>query len=174
MAIRNLSQKGIDFIKSFEGIRDGDTSTPKLDPYLDLVGVWTIGYGHAISDGGKFLRGTPGKIRAKELYPDGITLQQAEDLLNGQLVNYCRDVQAAVRVELNDDQFSALVSFAYNVGVGSLKNSSLLRKLNEGDYIGAAREFVKWDKGTILGKKVSIPGLTRRRKSEAAMFMGKK
>lgn len=173
MALRSISQKGIDFIKSFEGIRDGDTTTPKLDPYLDPTRVWTIGYGHAISEGGRLLRGSADKQRALALYPGGITIQQAEDLFAGQLVNYCRDVQAAVKVELNDNQFAALVSFAYNVGMTNLKNSKLLRKLNEGDYIGAAAEFVKWDKGKVLGKKISIPGLFIRRRAEAKLFMSK-
>lgn len=171
MPLRSINQAGLDLIKSFEGIPDGDKTTPNFDPYLDPVGIWTIGYGHAITVGGKFLRGAADKQRAYALYPGGITLKQAEDLLNGELVNYGRDVLAAVKVELTDNQFAALVSFAFNAGVSALRSSTLLKKLNNGDYTGAAAEFAKWNKGTINGKKVELKGLTRRRAAEAALFL---
>jgi len=79
-----------------------------------------------------------------------------------------RDVRKAVKVPLTDYQFDALVSFTYNCGSGALNKSTLLKKLNAGDFAGAAREFKKWNKAG--GKE--LKGLTRRRNSEAVMFAG--
>ncbi len=164
--IREINQAGLDLIKGFEGIPDGDPTTVNLDPYLDPVGIWTIGWGHAIRDGSAFLRGKENKKRAFALYPGGLTLQQAEALLRADLLDSCRDVQALVKVKVNDNQFAALVSFAYNCGTGNLARSTLLRLLNAGDATGAAAEFGKWNKS---GGKV-LAGLTRRRAAEADLF----
>ena len=79
--MRDINQAGLDLIKSFEGILDGDPSTTKLDPYLDPVGIWTIGWGHAIRVGNDFLRGAANRARARALYPGGLTMEQAEALL---------------------------------------------------------------------------------------------
>lgn len=170
MTTRNVTQKGIDLIKSFEGIVDGDKTTPNYDPYLDPVGIWTIGYGHALSEKGKFLIGKADEARAKAMFNGGITTKQADELLAVDLAGYCRDVQRLVTVQLTDNQFDALLSFAFNVGVSSLKESTLLKRLNSHDYAGAAQEFLKWDKATVKGRKVTLPGLTRRRKAESELF----
>jgi lysozyme len=164
--VRGINQAGLELIKSFEGILDGDPTTVNIDPYLDPIGIWTIGWGHAISVGGKFLRGKENRKAARDLYPGGITLEQAEQLLRGDLLDTCRDVAALVKVPLTDNQFAALVSFGFNVGCGNLGKSTLLRKLNGKDYAGAAAEFARWNKagGKVLG------GLTRRRAAEAALF----
>jgi len=164
--VREISQVGLDLIKSFEGIPDGDPSTVNLDPYLDPVGIWTIGWGHAIRVGNDFLRGKENRAKAFALYPGGLTLAQAEALLKADLLTRCRDVTAMLKREVNDNQFAALVSFAYNCGVANLKQSTLLRLVNAGDFAGASREFVKWNKsaGQVLA------GLTRRRQAEADLF----
>lgn len=137
-----ISQKGIDLIKSFEGCR--------LAAYKCPAGVWTIGYGH-----------TSG-VRAGQK----ITQKQAEDFLKSDLQVYEKGVEKAVRVKLNQNQFDALVSFSFNCGLGALKNSTLLKKLNAGDYKGASAEFPRWNKanGRILA------GLKRRRKAEKTLF----
>lgn len=165
--MRELSNAGLDLIKSFEGIADGDPLTVNLDPYLDPIGIWTIGWGHAIALGGAYLRGKAGRKAARDLYPGGITREQAEMLLRGDVLDSCRDVESLVDVPLTDNQFAALVSFAFNLGRGSLAKSTLLRKLNSGDYAGAAAEFRKWNKagGKVLG------GLVRRRAAEAKLFL---
>jgi len=165
--VREINAASLELIKSFEGIPDGDPTTVKIDPYLDPVGIWTIGWGHAISVGGKFLRGRENRKAARDLYPGGITLEQAEQLLRGDLLDTCRDVAALVRVALSDNQFGALVSFAFNCGGGNLAKSTLLKKLNQSDYAGAAAEFAKWNKA---GGKV-LAGLTRRRAAEAELFL---
>ncbi|HCR2108635.1 TPA: lysozyme [Enterobacter asburiae] len=143
------SDKGIALIKQFEGC--------KLTAYQDSVGVWTIGYGWTQPVDGK-------PIRA------GMTIKQetAERLLKTGLVSYESDVSRLVKVGLNQGQFDALVSFTYNLGARSLSTSTLLRKLNAGDYAGAADEFLRWNKA---GGKV-LNGLTRRREAERDLFLG--
>ncbi|KAA0520032.1 lysozyme [Enterobacter ludwigii] len=142
------SEKGIALIKQFEGC--------KLTAYQDSVGVWTIGYGWTQPVDGK-------PIRA------GMTIKQetAERLLKTGLVSYESDVSRLVKVGLTQEQFDALVSFTYNLGARSLSTSTLLRKLNAGDYAGAADEFLRWNKA---GGKV-LNGLTRRREAERALFL---
>ncbi|EMO6422347.1 lysozyme [Enterobacter hormaechei] len=142
------SDKGIALIKQFEGC--------KLTAYQDSVGVWTIGYGWTQPVDGK-------PIRA------GMTIKQetAERLLKTGLVSYEGDVSRLVKVGLTQEQFDALVSFTYNLGARSLSTSTLLRKLNAGDYAGAADEFLRWNKA---GGKV-LNGLTRRREAERALFL---
>ena len=142
------SDKGIALIKEFEGC--------KLNAYQDSVGVWTIGYGWTQPVDGK-------PIRA------GMTIKQetAERLLKTGLVSYESDVSRLVKVGLTQGQFDALVSFTYNLGARSLSTSTLLRKLNAGDYAGAADEFLRWNKA---GGKV-LNGLSRRREAERALFL---
>ena len=142
------SDKGIALIKEFEGC--------KLTAYPDSVGVWTIGYGWTQPVDGK-------PIRA------GMTIKQetAERLLKTGLVSYESDVSRLVKVGLTQGQFDALVSFTYNLGARSLSTSTLLRKLNAGDYAGAADEFLRWNKA---GGKV-LNGLARRREAERALFL---
>ncbi|WP_144135980.1 lysozyme [Kosakonia radicincitans] len=142
-----ISNKGIALIKQFEGLR--------LDAYQDSVGVWTIGYGWTQPVDGKPI--TKGMV---------IKPETAERLLKTGLVSYESDVSKLIKVKLTQGQFDALVSFAYNLGMRSLSTSTLLRKLNAGDYRGAADEFPRWNKA---GGKV-LDGLTRRREAEKALF----
>ncbi|NJO80723.1 MAG: lysozyme [Cyanobacteria bacterium RM1_2_2] len=139
-----MNAKGLRLLKSFEGL--------ELRAYQDAVGVWTIGYG-TTSD----VR--PGMV---------ITEAQAEALLKRDLNRFERAVIDLVKVPLTDDQFSALVSFVYNVGEGALSTSTLLRLLNQRDYQGAADQLLRWDKA---GGR-TLAGLTRRRRAERALFLG--
>lgn len=164
--IREINKKGLDLIKSFEGIIDGDPSTVNLDPYLCPANVWTIGYGHAIFSNGKMLKGKENKKAAFALYPGGISLDQCEKLLAADVLDFCRDVQSLLKVPVTQNQFNALVSFAFNLGATALKTSTLMKKLNACDYTGASQEFHRWNKS---GGK-TLAGLTRRRAAEAAMF----
>jgi GH24 family phage-related lysozyme (muramidase) len=141
---RDINAKGLRLLKSFEGLR--------LTAYQDSVGVWTIGYG--TTSGVR-----PGMV---------ITEAQAEALLRRDLNRFEQAVDDLVNVPLNDDQFSALVSFTYNVGEGALASSTLLRLLNQRDYQGAADQLLRWDKAGGS----TLPGLTRRRKAERALFLG--
>jgi len=170
--MRAINATGLRLVKAFEGAEDGDPTTVNLDPYLDPVGVWTIGWGHAIADPatGRFLRGPAAESRARELYPGGITFMQAEQLLIADLLDTAVNVSEAVRIPLDSDQFSALVSFDFNTG--ALRKSTLLKKLNAGDLAGAAAEFGRWTKGRVDGRLVTLPGLVRRRRAERRLFEG--
>lgn len=138
---------GIELIKHFEGCR--------LKAYRCPAGKWTIGWGHTygVRDG------------------DTWTQEHADAMLLFDIGGYENAVMRYVRVPLNQNQFDALVSFAYNNGVESLKTSTLLKRLNAGDYMGAALEFTKWCHASVNGKMVSLPGLVRRRCEEKALFL---
>lgn len=148
----SISSEGVAFIKSFEGF--------SLDSYDDGVGVWTIGWG-SIKD----LQGNPVKKGQK------IDNSIANKLFKRDLQSFENAVNRLVTVPLSQNQYDALVSFSYNVGIGALSGSTLLKKLNVGDYTGAAESFMSWDKGRVNGKLVEIKGLTRRRKAEKELFL---
>ncbi len=171
--LRDMPQEGIELIKSFEGIPDGDPSTTGLDPYLDPLDIWTIGWGHAISGAdGAHLRGKSNRATAFSMFPGGITLAQAEALLRGDLVARTAATLRLVKVELDDGPFGAVMSFVFNCGIGNFGGSTLLKKLNAGDFAGAADQFLAWNKGRMNGQLVELAGLTRRRKAERALFLG--
>ncbi|MCW5636638.1 MAG: lysozyme [Rubrivivax sp.] len=170
--LRDVPQEAVELIKAFEGIVDGDPRTVNLDAYLDPVGIWTIGWGHALRFRGRFLRGAADRALARALFPGGITRAQAETLLRGDLVDFASQVLQLVKLPLDDGQFGALVSFAFNVGLGALGQSTLLRRLNARDLAGAADQFLVWNKARKNGVLVELPGLTRRRRAERAMFLG--
>ena len=167
MAQRDISQRAIDLVKSYEGIPDGDPATLNIDPYLDPVNIWTIGWGHAIRYGGRFLKGEADRVQARALYPDGITIDQAEALLHADLIDTGRDVLTMLTVALNDNEFGALTSFAFNVGANNLRSSTLLKKLNADDRTGAADQFTRW----VYADGKKLPGLVRRRAAERALFL---
>jgi len=135
--------KEAELIKSFEGL--------ELEAYLCPANIWTIGYGHT------------GNVKEG----DSITKAEAEALLDKDLQTFRNGVKRLVKVPLNENQFGALVSFAYNIGLGSLQSSTLLKMLNAGDYTGAADQFLRWNKS---GGKV-LTGLVRRREAERAVFL---
>lgn len=141
---KTTGQRGRSLICQFEGLR--------LTAYRDMVGVWTIGYGHTGPDV------KPGLM---------ITQQQADQLLINDLVRFERGVNVLVTVKLNQNQFDALVSFAYNLGLGALQNSTLLRLLNDGNYQAAADQFPRWNRA---GGNV-VAGLARRRYAERELFL---
>lgn len=99
-----------------------------------------------------------------------VTEDEGKAMFRAELEKHEAAVRRLVTVDLTQGQFDALVSFSYNVGSGALEGSGLLKKLNKGDYPGACKEFAKWDKATVKGKKVALRGLTIRRANEAAMF----
>ncbi len=170
--LRDVPQEAVELIKSFEGIPDGDPSTVNLDAYLCPAGIWTMGWGHAVMDGGAQLKGPANKARARALYPGGITRDQAQALLRADLIPRAASVSSLLKVAVNDGQFGALMAFVFNVGAANLGASTLLRKLNAGDIAGAAEQFLVWDKATVDGKLQALAGLTRRRRAERAMFLG--
>lgn len=166
--MREVNQAGIELIKSFEGIVDGDPSTVNLDPYADPIGILTIGWGHAITFGERFLRDNKAdRAIAKKLYPNGITRAEAEELLRHDIKEHTRDLEYLIKVPLTDNQFAALASLAFNIGVGNFRKSSVLRLLNQKNYKGAAERFLLWNKA---GGRV-LKGLVRRREAERQLFL---
>lgn len=163
----NPLKKALKLIQSFEGLPDGNPKTVKLDPYLDPVGIWTIGWGHAMRDAeGNFLRGEANRQAATEMYPDGITRREALTLLRDDVRSVVFAIRKAVTTKINENQMAALISFTFNVGIGNLKSSTLLKHVNQGEFGSAAKEFAKWNKS---GGKV-LKGLIRRRKAESELF----
>ena len=153
---RKINQAGVALIESFEGLRlvayDDLDPDRQLKPGDALKGTLTIGHGHTGPD--VFIGQTITKTRAQELLL--LDLQEAE-----------AGVERAVKAPLNGNEFAALVSLAFNIGLGNFGKSTLLRKLNAGDRLGASAEFARWNKA---GGKV-LPGLVRRRAAEAQLFL---
>ncbi len=149
-----ISQKGLDLIKEFEGLR--------LKAYSDPVNIPTIGYGTIRY---------PNKQKVK--LGDEITLQQAEVYLFDECSKFAQKVEALVTVALNQNQFDALVSFCYNLGEGALAESTLLKLLNKANYSGAANEFPRWNKATVGSTLKVLPGLVIRRDKEKELFESK-
>lgn len=137
------SSVGIDLIKQFEGFRGM--------AYKDPVGIWTIGYGHikGVKEG------------------DMITREEATLLLQEELAEYEDYIKKYVKVSLNQNQFDALVSWVYNLGPKNLQQSTMLKKLNRGDYDLVPDEMKKWNRA---GGQV-LSGLKRRREAEANLFL---
>lgn len=145
-----INARGLALVKHFESLY--------LNAYQDPVGIWTIGWGHT---GIKHNDGTVKRGRV-------ITQAEAIQLLEHDMAYFEEAVSRLVKVDLNEDQFSALVSFAFNVGATNLSRSTLLKKLNARDTWGAACEFIAWK---YAGGKV-LSGLLRRRRSERNLFCG--
>ncbi|WP_139413581.1 lysozyme [Bartonella mastomydis] len=145
--MRKISKEGLELIKQWEGLR--------LNAYKDTIGVWTIGYGHTSAAGKPFVH-------------KGMTIteKQAEELLCKDLKQFKNTVAKAVTVSLNSWQFAALVSFCYNVGTTAFCNSTLLKKLNNGEYEAVPAELQKWTKAG--GKR--LQGLVHRRVAEAGLW----
>jgi len=144
----HMSQGGLDaLLKKFEGC--------KLKAYRCPANVCTIGYGHTSAAGAPMVN-------------DGMTITQAqaEDILKRDIVKYEVAVMDLVKVKLTQNQFDVLVDFAYNAGVGNLKSSTMLKKINSGDLDAVPAELMKWTKG---GGKV-LPGLVRRRQAAGAWW----
>jgi lysozyme len=143
-----ISKAGIAFIKNEEGC--------KLRAYKDQVGVWTIGYGHTGPDV------TPGLQ---------ITAERAEQLLVQDLGKCEKAIQTKITRVLSTNQVDSLCSFAFNVGVSAFEDSTLLKTINV-DPVSpeVRRQFMRWTKGTINGKKVDLPVLIARRKREANLY----
>lgn len=139
---------GLELIKHFEGC--------ELVAYRDSVGVWTIGYGHTSNAGDPQV--TSG-LR--------ITQEQAETILARDLVKYEAAVERWVKVPLNENEFAALVSFTFNLGEGSLSESTLLRLLSRGQRSKAADEFPRW----VMAGGKRLEGLVRRRAAERELFL---
>lgn len=146
-------REGLPLIKEFEGC--------KLTAYQDIVGVWTIGYGETRwkNDQGLLVAVWKGL---------SITQAQADQDVQDRYDGFEKEVRALIKVSVTPNQLGALVSFAYNLGTPNLASSTLLRLLNAGaPPTLVANQFARWN---LAGGK-EVPGLTRRRAAEAALFL---
>lgn len=145
-----MSKACVNLVKEHEGyhkrLPDGSCTT-----YYCPAGVLTIGFGCTVG------------IKEGDIWSP----QQAVEALRRELEKHEKAVNGLIKVDITQNQFDALVSFSYNCGSGALAKSSLLKRLNKGDFAGAAAEFHKWNKG---GGRV-LPGLVRRRAQEAELFL---
>jgi lysozyme len=139
-----LSAEGLELIKRFEGFRN--------QPYIDVAGFPTIGYGH--------------RVVPPESFPGAISEPQAASLLAGDVSAAERAVASLVKVILTQGQFDALVDFCFNLGAGRLANSTLLRCLNAGRYDAAAEQLLLWD---LAAGEVNL-GLKARREAELSLW----
>jgi lysozyme len=147
-----FTDKALDLLKQLEGLR--------LQAYQDDAGIWTVGYGHT----------------GKDVVPGTLWTQAyADEALQRDLQRFVSGVQALVSssplAALNDNQFSALVIFAYNVGLQALAGSTLLRHINGGMVSYAPNDFMQWCHIHKDGVLVVDPGLQKRRQAEVALFI---
>lgn len=144
-----VSDDCIKMIKHHEGVR--------LKPYQDPIGLWTVGVGHLIGNG---------KTLPIEWFRT-FTMDEVDELLKKDLQRFERGVLRLCPNNLTQPRFDALVSFAFNVGLGNLQASTLRQKHNRNDVFGAAKEFLRWNKA---GGKV-FRGLTIRRQDESNLYL---
>lgn len=142
-----INQKGLDLLKKWEGLR--------TKAYRDTGGIWTIGYGHTAAAGSP--TPTEGMVISEE---------EAEEILARDLAQYEDAVESAVKVSLTENQFSALVVFCYNIGIGAFKKSTLVRRLNKRDYDAVPEQLMRWTK--VNGK--TSQGLINRRSAEVGLW----
>ena len=145
---RMVNQAGIDLVRKYEGFR--------ADAYCCSSGKLTIGYGH-----------TKGVSRDAQ-----VSLEEAEELLLEDLREAGEEVSMLITVPLNDNQFAALTSFTFNLGPLALLQSTLRKKLNQGDYDAVPAQLKRWTKARhpITKEMVELPGLIRRRAAEAELW----
>ncbi len=155
------SQKGLEFIADEEGVR--------LRAYLDVAGLATLGVGHLLTENEKesgYLDIEGESIR----WNLGITYPQAMVLLAQDVTIAESAINNNVEVNLTQNQFDALVSFTFNVGIGAFKNSTLLRVLNTGDYDGVPDQLRKWVKAGGRGPENGFTALANRREREIDLW----
>ncbi len=144
---RTINAAGLDIIKSDEGLR--------LRAYRDLAGIWTIGYGHTPA--------APGQI---------IDQAEADRLLRHDVKTASKGVNGAVGgAATTSNQFSAMVSLTFNIGLGGFRASTVLRMHKAQKYLVAADAFLMWNKAHVDGALVPVAGLTRRRSEERLLYM---
>ena len=146
--MRHLTDDGLALIKRFEGLAP--------DVYICPGGWPTIGYGHVVRDD------------ERDRFADGIDEAAAEELLRCDVETAERAVLRLIRVPLEDGQFDALSSFAFNLGSGALQRSTLRRKVNREEHGAVSPEFRRW----VWAGGRKLKGLIRRREAEARLYAG--
>jgi lysozyme len=177
--MRKINEAGMQLVKSFEGCKltaYADPASPlgkellkvpnaRSANYQNLPGdPWTVGYGATGLDPySPLVNGKHQPISPSTKW----TQSQADEALEKDLQGFCDQVCKLLKVEVNDNQLAALTSFAYNCGLSNLKQSTLLKMVNQKKFDIAADEFLKWNKA----RGQELPGLTRRREAERRLFL---
>jgi lysozyme len=146
-----VSKQCLEMLAHHEGVRQ--------KPYRCPAGLWTVGVGHLIGDG----------LTLPDSWNRTFSLEEVYAILASDVRKFELGVERYINVQLTQNQFDALVSFAFNLGLGTLQRSTLRAKLNRLDYQGAVESLLKYNKA---GGRV-LKGLDKRRKDEAALFMSK-
>jgi lysozyme len=142
--MRHINEAGLELVKGFEKLR--------CNVYLDAIKIPTIGYGHAL---------------ITKPYPEMITPEQAEEFLKKDIEKAEKAVLRLINIPLTDNQFSALISFTFNLGGGALQRSTLRMKVNRKEHSEVPAEFMRW----IYADGKRLKGLVKRRKAEAALYI---
>ena len=154
-----ISEKAIELLHGLEGCRltayDDRYPNKLLTIHAEISGTLTIGFGHTGAD---------------VVIGQTITKERANELFKVDIARFERQVTALLKVDTSQNQFDALILFAYNLGAGALSGSTLLKLHNASDFVGAEKEFKKWINGTFKGVKTKLRGLVRRRFSEALLY----
>lgn len=148
-----VNQRTIDLIKEFEGFRS--------DAYRDSAGIYTIGYG-TTANAGVGIVPVPGM---------SITKEAAERYLHLAVNKFAAQIDRMITQPINENEFGAFVSLAYNIGPLAFSKSSALRYFNAGNRQAAANAILMWNKATVNGRKQVLRGLVRRREAERALFL---
>ena len=157
-----ISQKGIDLIKHFEGVKNR--------PYLCPALLWTIGVGSVLyPEQAKLKMDQRKSYPLKPAHNRVWSNEEIDHLFLEDISRFERGVDRYVTVPLSQGEFDCLVAFSFNLGLGTLQKSTARQKLNRGDKAGCAESLLKYNKA---GGKV-LKGLDLRRKAEVALFMGK-
>jgi lysozyme len=150
-----INKATVDLVKRWEGFR--------ANAYLCPAGVWTVGYG-TTSQAGIGVKVGPGVT---------VTREQAEAYLRQSLEKFAAKISPAITAPINENEFGAFLSLAYNIGVGAFLGSSALRHFNAGDKVKAAAAIKLWNKATVNGKRQVLKGLVDRREDEVRLFLAR-
>ncbi len=172
---RDVPACALALIRRFEGLHDGDRKTAVLEPQADPVGIYTVGWGHALFAGGRPVKDRETAYRLwRARWPAEMARPDADALLKADAQAVCDKVVALFpNTPLSDAQLGAMISLAYNIGVGEIggapdfADSSVRRRLIAGDVEGAADAFRLW---RYAGGR-ELPGLVARREAERAVFL---
>lgn len=160
MPALKIGKNGLDIVKAFESCMKAVRGRPGyFSAYVDPVGVLTIGWGHTNHHEPKFDKAAVW------------SQAQCDAVLAGDMSTFEAHVNKLAKVPLKQNEFDALVSWSFNTGGPA--TASLWKMLNSGNKAGIPANLAQWDKGTVKGKKVTLKGLTRRRKAEGLLFQGK-
>ena len=158
-----ISDSGVEFIKRYEGLRK--------TLYKDVAGLPTVGYGHLLLPDEK--AGNYVNLGGQKVYLDrALTDAEVDTLLRQDIAPKEQNVRNAVKAQLTQSQYDALVSLCFNIGGGAFAKSSLVTSINAGNMDAAPEGFLAWSKARVNGELQVVKGLLNRRQAECSMFRG--